>query len=217
MKFFVCTGFLLLTGLVSIAQLSHTKWKTTILLDAPKNVIFDFGKDTLTVYTIADSVLVETMKYTDKDQVLTMTKISGQSDCDDATSGSYRYAIDHDTIRITMVSDPCTDRSSVVDGSKWFRWKNYKEVQVDAATLQRYVGTYELDPSHQVIVTMENGTLMMEAPNNNLPKLPIMPIGKSKFFLKLAGVEFDFVSDGQGKVIEMISHEDKDYHLKKVK
>jgi hypothetical protein len=217
MKFFVCICFSLLAVFYTEAQLSQTKWKTTMLLDAPKNVIFDFGKDTLTVYTIADSILIETMKFTDKDHVLTMMKISGQSDCDNATPGRYHYVLDHDTIRVTMVSDSCQDRSSVVDGSKWFRWKDYKEVHVDQATLQRYVGTYELDPSHQVVVSLDKGTLMMEAPNNNLPKLPIMPIGQSKFFLKVAGVEFDFVSDAQGRVVELISHEDKDYHLKKVK
>lgn len=217
MKLFVCTCILIFTAIYTNAQLSHTRWKTTILLDAPKNVMFDFGKDTLTVYTIADSTLIETMKFTDKDHMLTMLKISGQSDCDNNTPGKYRYAIDHDTIQVTMISDSCLDRSSVVDGSKWFRWKDFTEVHLDAATLQRYIGTYELDASHQVIVSLENGTLMMEAPNNNLPKMAIMPIGKSKFFLKLAGVQFDFVSDGQGKVVEMISHEDKDYHLKKVK
>ena len=217
MKLFVCTCILIFTAVYAHAQLANTRWKTTILLDAPKNVMFDFGKDLLTVYTIADSTLVEAMKFTDKDHVLTMVKISGQSDCDNTTPGRYRYTINNDTILVKMISDSCTDRSSVVDGSKWFRWKDYTAVHLDEAILQRYVGTYELDASHQVIVTLENGSLMMEAPNNNLPKMAIMPIGKSKFFLKLAGVQFDFVSDKQGKVVEMISHEEKDYHLKKVK
>ena len=113
MKFFVCIGFFLFTTHFTKAQLAHTKWKTTILLDEPKNVMFDFGKDTLTVYTISDSTLVETMKFTDKDHMLTMFKISGTSDCDNAAPGKYRYAIEHDTIRVTMVSDSCLDRSSV--------------------------------------------------------------------------------------------------------
>jgi hypothetical protein len=216
MKFFVCIS-ILAAAISTHAQLSQTKWKTTLLLETPRNVIFDFNKDTLTVYTISDSTIVETMKFTDKDQVLTMLKISGQSDCDNTTPGKYKYTIDHDTIRVTMVSDDCQDRSSVVDGSKWFRWKEHKEVQVDAGILQHYEGTYELDASHRVLVSLDNGTLMMEAPDNNLPKLPLVPIGKDKFFLKVAGVEFDFVSDAEGKVVELISHEDKDYHLKKVK
>lgn len=199
------------------AQLSNTRWKTTLNIDGPKNVIFDFKIDTLSVYAVSDSTLIETMLFTDKDHVLTMQKISGQSECDNSTIGKYKYALGHDTIRILMLGDDCADRSSVVNGSKWFRWKDHPAVHVDPSVLRKYVGVYQLDADHELIISLENGELMVEGPKVNLPKLPLIPESETRFFLKVAGVELDFVQDPSGKTIELISHEETDVHLKKVK
>jgi len=42
--------------------------------------------------------------------------------------------------------------------------------------------------------------LYMEGQNNNLPVSPLMAVSKTKFFLKVAGVEMDFVKDVNGKL-----------------
>ncbi|HWB28491.1 MAG TPA: hypothetical protein VG738_23625 [Chitinophagaceae bacterium] len=104
------------------AQLANTKWKTTLKLDNPLDVVFEFGKDTLNVNAVADGSLVETMVYSVKDSVLTIQKTSGQSDCDGSTIGKYKFEMkDSNTILITLVSDDCTDRSQVLDGETWVK------------------------------------------------------------------------------------------------
>ncbi len=116
--------FILFVCIVSIsahAQLANTIWKDTLKLDNPTEVFFNFGKDTLTVTTVADSALVETMTYTVKDNVFIIQKVSGQSDCETSTLGKYKFEITGNEMLVTLVSDDCTDRSSVLDNTKFIR------------------------------------------------------------------------------------------------
>jgi hypothetical protein len=116
--------FILFVCIVSIsvhAQLANTIWKDTLKLDNPTEVFFNFGKDTLTVTTVADSALVETMTYSVKDNVFIIQKISGQSDCETATLGKYKFEITGNEMLVTLVSDDCSDRSSVLDNTKFIR------------------------------------------------------------------------------------------------
>lgn len=104
------------------AQFANTKWTTTLKLDNPLDAVFDFSKDTLNVYASADGSLVETMVFGVKDDVLTIQKTSGQSDCEGSAIGKYKFAMkDSKTVVITLVSDDCTDRSGVLDGSTWIK------------------------------------------------------------------------------------------------
>jgi hypothetical protein len=107
-----------MSALVTHAQLAKTKWKGTLQLDNPVDVIFDFGKDSLFVYTVADNSALETMIFTDADKVLTIKKVFGQSDCSE-TEGKYKYEIKNDELIFTLVSDECTGRSAVLNNSKW--------------------------------------------------------------------------------------------------
>ena len=212
--------FILLTTIVSasaFAQLQHTRWKGTIKGDNPRNVILDFKKDTVVLYTVSDSEIVETMIYTASNATFTVQKIEGQSDCDNATPGKYGFEIKADKMLIKLIIDVCSDRSSALDTTKWTKWKDHPEVKVSENVLKQYVGVYEFNPQHQLTITLENGRLFIEGPSNNLPKSPLIPESNTKFFLKIAGVEFDFVKDASGKVIKFISHEEQDYDVKKIK
>ena len=199
------------------AQLDNTRWKATLIIDEPVNVIFDFKKDILSLYTVADSTMIETMNYTKDDTSFTLTKIDGQSDCDNSTPGRYRFKIKNGKIEIKMISDDCYDRSSVIDNTTWTKWKEPVEVKVNDAVLKQYVGVYELDDAHPISVTFEGGRLYAEGPNNGLPKSPLIAESNTKFFLRIAGVEWDFIKDANGNVVKLISHEEKDYDLKKIK
>jgi hypothetical protein len=199
------------------AQLKNTKWKGTIKGDNPRNVILDFKKDTLVLYTVSDSEIVEKMTYTIDNASFTVKKINGQSDCDIASPGKYGFRIANDKMSIKLIADACTDRSSALDTTKWQRWKNHIEVKVSANVLAQYVGLYEFNPQHQLTVSLENGRLYIEGQNNNLPKSQLIPESNTKFFLKIAGVEIDFVKDVNGKVIKFISHEEEDHDVKKIK
>ena len=199
------------------AQLDNTRWKATLIIDEPVNVIFDFKKDILSLYTVADSTMIETMNYTKDDTSFTLTKIDGQSDCDNSTPGKYRFKIKNGKMEIKMISDDCYDRSSVIDNTTWTKWKEPVEVKVDEAILKQYTGVYELDDAHPISVTFQGGRLYAEGPNNGLPKSPLIAESNTKFFLRIAGVEWDFIKDANGNVVKLISHEEKDYDLKKIK
>ena len=199
------------------AQLTNTRWKGLLKGDNPRNAILDFRKDAFNVYTVADSEMVERMTYTISDNTITLKKIDGQSDCDNTVPGKYKFEMKEGKLNIKLAADECSDRSSAFDATVWMKWKDHPEVNVAKSILKQYVGVYELDAAHHIYVTFENGRLYIEGPDNKLPKVPLISESNTKFFVKIAGVEMDFVKDANGKVVEFISHEEKDYSLKKIK
>lgn len=100
------------------AQLANSKWRGTLQLDNPVEVIFDFGKDSLKCVVAADNSELETMNFSVKDSVLTLKKLYGQSNCDTA-EGKYKFAVKDTELTLWVMEDACTDRSSVLDNTKW--------------------------------------------------------------------------------------------------
>ncbi len=199
------------------AQLNNTRWRGVLKGDNPQSVLLDFKENNFNVYTVSDSSMVERMLFTNDKTSFEVKKIDGQSDCDNTTPGKYQFTIKKDSLFIKVISDACGDRSSAIDDTKWIRWKAHPEVKVAESILKKYVGTYANDDQHHIFVTYENGYLQIEGPNNNLPKVPMIPESNTRFFVKIAGVELDFVKDEKGDVIKLVSHEDKDFELKKIK
>lgn len=200
-----------------VAQLENTRWKSTVTIGDPVNVIFDFKKNTVALYRVADSTLIESMSYVRSNGSFTLVKITGQSDCDNTTPGKYSFEITHNKMLIKLIKDDCYDRSSVIDNTEWSAWREPVAVKVNEAILKQYAGIYEMDAAHPITITLENGVLYAEGPNNKLPKSPLTPESNSKFFLRIAGVEWNFIKDAKGNVVSLISHEAKDYELKKVR
>ncbi|MEP6747481.1 MAG: DUF3471 domain-containing protein [Bacteroidota bacterium] len=202
----------------ALAQLENSKWKTTLHLDgSTPNVILYFKKDSVSLFNVPDSALIEKMTYTKNDTSFILTKIDGQSDCDNGSPGKYGFTIRGDSLFLTLLQDDCYDRYSVIQNTKWAKWKEYRAVKVDETTLKKYTGVYQHDEGHPIIISLENGVLYATGPNNNLPKSPFIPVTTSKFFLRIAAVEMDFISNSAGNVISLISHETKDFELKKIK
>ena len=54
--------------------------------------------------------VIETMSYTLKDNILTIKKISGLSDCEEAV-GKYKLELKDDKMFVTLIDDPCSNRS----------------------------------------------------------------------------------------------------------
>ena len=217
MKKTIITLLFVMTSTVLSAQLNNTRWKGTLRGDDQQNVIFDFKKDTAVVYNTSDNSVVETMIYSVKDKVLTLNKIDGISDCDNSTPGKYRIVIDKDALYLVLLDDICSDRSNAIDSIKWIKLKDLPEAKVSSSILQQYTGEYELDASHHIFITLENDRLHAYGPNNNLPKSPLYAQSNTNFLLRVAGIEIDFVKNAKGEVVKFISHEDKDYELKKIK
>ena len=97
MKKIVFLFVLVIFSFSSYAQLSKTKWKTSLQLENITDVYFDFGSDSLKVFVVADSSLLETSVFTEKGKELSILKVKGISNCDGIT-GLYKFEIKNDQI-----------------------------------------------------------------------------------------------------------------------
>jgi D-alanyl-D-alanine-carboxypeptidase/D-alanyl-D-alanine-endopeptidase len=69
-----------------------------------------------------------------------------------------------------------------------------KELQVDPAILEHYVGEYELTPAFKINVTRDGSRLFVQATGQ--PRLEIFPQSETEFFLKLVDAQITFQKDG---------------------
>jgi len=69
-----------------------------------------------------------------------------------------------------------------------------KEVSVDPAVLQTYVGEYELTPAFKMAVTREGSRIFVQATNQ--PRFEIFAESESEFFLKVVDARITFLKDG---------------------
>jgi len=79
-----------------------------------------------------------------------------------------------------------------------------KEITLDPKVLAPYVGTYELMPGVNMLITL-NGNRLSEKLATQ-PSFPIFPESEALFFLKVVDAQIEFVNDG-GKVTALILHQ----------
>jgi CubicO group peptidase (beta-lactamase class C family) len=72
-------------------------------------------------------------------------------------------------------------------------------ITVPAATLARYVGTYELAPNTVMTITLEGDGLMGQLTGQG--RLPIFPQSETLFFLKVVDAQIEFAADGSSLVL----------------
>jgi CubicO group peptidase (beta-lactamase class C family) len=80
-----------------------------------------------------------------------------------------------------------------------------KEIIVDTKVLAAYVGTYDLEPSAKMVITLEGNQL--SAKLGEQPAFPIFPESESSFFLKVVDAQIEFVKDAGGAVTGLILHQ----------
>ena len=80
-----------------------------------------------------------------------------------------------------------------------------KEIDLPAATLQKYVGVYQLNEATAISVRLIDGRLTMQPTNQG--QSPMFPESEKAFFLKDVDVQMEFVTDAQGRVMEMLTHQ----------
>lgn len=102
------------------AQFAHTTWKGAIKGDAAQRAILKFGKDTL-VLTKANGEVIERMTFSVKAGVMTLKKITGQSDCDNVVIGKYTAAVTGKNLALTVAADACQDRVDAIDKTRWVK------------------------------------------------------------------------------------------------
>jgi hypothetical protein len=104
------------------AQLSNSKWKVTLSVPDPTDIVFDFRADTVDAVSAESNETIETMLYTVKDTVLTLQKITGGSECDNDVIGKYKFEMKDDGMYLTLIEDACEDRANVLNNKeKWVK------------------------------------------------------------------------------------------------
>jgi hypothetical protein len=78
-------------------------------------------------------------------------------------------------------------------------------IALDPAVYDRYVGEYEIAPSFSITISKEGGKLMAQATGQ--PKLELFPESPTKFFVKEAGIQIEFVVDGSVKATSLVLHQ----------
>ncbi|MGD0922744.1 MAG: serine hydrolase [Terriglobia bacterium] len=95
--------------------------------------------------------------------------------------------------------------AAVVHGENVVLPSERKEVTVPPAILAKYVGTYELAPGFDVVMTLEGGQLMTQATGQ--PKFPLFAESETTFFLKVVDAELEFLKNEKGDVTHFILHQ----------
>jgi CubicO group peptidase (beta-lactamase class C family) len=80
-----------------------------------------------------------------------------------------------------------------------------KEIALDPAIYNQYVGEYELAPNFSIIVTKENNRLMTQATGQE--KLEAFPESETKFFSKVVDAQIEFTKDALGKVTGFVLYQ----------
>ncbi|MBN1570240.1 MAG: serine hydrolase [Acidobacteria bacterium] len=80
-----------------------------------------------------------------------------------------------------------------------------KEVAVLPEILRRYVGTYELAPKVNMMITLEGDQLMAQVSGQG--KAPVFPHTETGFFYKVVNAEIEFTRGPEDTIVSLILHQ----------
>jgi hypothetical protein len=80
-----------------------------------------------------------------------------------------------------------------------------KEIPLNPAILAQYVGTYELKPGTDFVITLEGGQLFSALTGQG--KVPMFAETDTKFFLKVVDAQYEFFKDEKGTVTHLVLHQ----------
>jgi CubicO group peptidase (beta-lactamase class C family) len=80
-----------------------------------------------------------------------------------------------------------------------------RETAVTPAALTKYVGTYEMAPNMNLMVTQDGDHLMLQV--SGQAKYQMYPESETRFFLKVVDAQVEFVKDASGAVTEAVLHQ----------
>jgi hypothetical protein len=78
-------------------------------------------------------------------------------------------------------------------------------ITLPRATLEPYVGTYELRPGFDLAITLEGDQLMSQATGQ--AALPLFAESEAKFFPKVVDAQIEFFKDANGMVTHLVLHQ----------
>lgn len=92
--------------------------------------------------------------------------------------------------------------------------KQRKPIELDPAVYDKYVGEYEVRPGAVITITREGDRLYGQATGN--PRAELFPASETRFFLRVAEAEIEFILDDSGKVTELVLYSDKEQRAKRI-
>ena len=113
--------------------------------------------------------------------------------------------------------------SVIVFGLPYSNWQTQPTgLKISDTTLSKYVGTYMGlygNTKIKIFITLQDGQLFGAGDSKqSLPKSPVIPLSETKFFLKDFNIISEFITDTNGNVVKLVTHEiGKDVELKKIK
>ena len=114
--------FFLLAGAAGVKaqSLKGTSWKTYID-ELHDTLTWHIGADTCFTSDGSGETVVRALCKISKDTI-SMQDIEGKYACPDG-AGVYTYVFLADGLTLTLVKDPCDNRSNAINGLKWMRAK----------------------------------------------------------------------------------------------
>ena len=90
--------------------LLNTEWTGLVRIPEESQVVLKFSQDKLDL--LFENKVIETMKYSLKDNHLILEKTAGRSPCEIGVKGDYNYEVIGDNLAISLISDNCPARSA---------------------------------------------------------------------------------------------------------
>lgn len=91
-----------------------------------------------------------------------------------------------------------------------------KDVKVDPKIYDTYVGEYAINDQVAIFISKDGDKLVGEAAGK--PKVQLVPQSETRFLIKEAGAEVEFIKDDNGKVTHLVYREgEKEMEAKRVK
>jgi CubicO group peptidase (beta-lactamase class C family) len=98
-----------------------------------------------------------------------------------------------------------TRLASLARGEKVELPSERKEITIAPKILEQYVGTYELAPKINMMITVDGGQLISQVSGQG--KVPLFATSETKFFPKVVDAEIEFGKDDKGAVTHLVLHQ----------
>jgi uncharacterized protein DUF3471 len=94
---------------------------------------------------------------------------------------------------------------ALAHGEKVVLQSERKEVKVPAGVMAKYVGNYELAPGIFIAMSLDGDHFFAQLTGQ--PKFEVFPESETTFFLKVVDAQLTFETDSQGKVTDVVLHQ----------
>jgi CubicO group peptidase (beta-lactamase class C family) len=115
------------------------------------------------------------------------------------------YVVVLSNVEDVVTLDVAQGLAAIVYGDPYDISGQASVVKVDPAILQKYAGSYQIEPDLVVAITAEAGQLFADVPGQ--AKFEIFPTSETEFFAKIADIKLHFEVGEDGAVTELVIHE----------